>query len=307
MFQTFLGLPTHALVVHAAVVLVPLAALGLIAIVFIPRLRRSAVGWLVLLGLFVAVGAAFVAKESGEALAELIGEPQEHAEIGDLVPLIAGLMLVVGLVWFFLARRDDGRTGTSGTGTGRARSLAATITGFAAVFLAVSTLVIVTLAGHSGAEAVWGGRMKALTASGASASASPSPSSSGSASPSASDSPSASASASLSPSASPSGTASASRADSPAASATATSSGSVGANRYTMAQVKAHGTPADCWAVINGNVYNLTAWENEHPGGALPIIGICGTDGTAAFDGQHSEQTRPKDELKSLQIGVLVQ
>ena len=32
MFDTFLGLPVHALVVHAVVVLVPLAALGLIAI-----------------------------------------------------------------------------------------------------------------------------------------------------------------------------------------------------------------------------------------------------------------------------------
>ena len=63
----------------------PLAAPnGLIAIVFHPQAAPSAVGWLVLLGLFVAVGAAFVVMRSpARALAELIGEPQEHAEIGD--------------------------------------------------------------------------------------------------------------------------------------------------------------------------------------------------------------------------------
>lgn len=72
-----------------------------------------------------------------------------------------------------------------------------------------------------------------------------------------------------------------------------------------MAQVKAHGTPADCWAVINGNVYNLTAWENEHPGGAQRIIDLCGTDATQAFNKQHSGQSEPAQELAEFKIGTL--
>ena len=68
------GLPVHPLVVHAAVVFIPLAALGLILIGLIPRLAVK-LGWLVALTAAVAFGAAFVTAESGEALAELIGEP----------------------------------------------------------------------------------------------------------------------------------------------------------------------------------------------------------------------------------------
>jgi uncharacterized protein YjdB len=52
---------------------------------------------------------------------------------------------------------------------------------------------------------------------------------------------------------------------------------------YTMADVVTHNTAADCWVAISGNVYNLTSFISVHPGGAGPIIGLCGTDGTAAL------------------------
>lgn len=52
---------------------------------------------------------------------------------------------------------------------------------------------------------------------------------------------------------------------------------------YTLAQVKQHKTSANCWSVINGNVYNLTKWIKRHPGGSSVIQGLCGINGSAAF------------------------
>ena len=74
---------------------------------------------------------------------------------------------------------------------------------------------------------------------------------------------------------------------------------------YTLAQVKEHGSAGDCWTAINGKVYDLTSWENKHPGGASKIIALCGTDGTTAFLNQHGDKSKPNDALDGYQIGVL--
>ena len=47
-FDTIFGLPTHTLVNHAAVVLVPLAAIATIAVALRPRWRERYAGWMVL-------------------------------------------------------------------------------------------------------------------------------------------------------------------------------------------------------------------------------------------------------------------
>jgi uncharacterized protein YjdB len=56
-----------------------------------------------------------------------------------------------------------------------------------------------------------------------------------------------------------------------------------GTTTYTLADVATHNTSTDCWVAISGNVYNLTAFIPLHPGGSAAIIGLCGTDGTAAL------------------------
>ena len=93
MFELINGLPVHPLVVHAAVVFVPLTLLGTL-IIAVKRSWRKALGWWVVLLAFVTVGMAFVAKESGEALAALIGLPEKHAELGDTLPVLAGVMFL---------------------------------------------------------------------------------------------------------------------------------------------------------------------------------------------------------------------
>ncbi len=74
-----------------------------------------------------------------------------------------------------------------------------------------------------------------------------------------------------------------------------------------MAQVAQHNNASSCWAVINGNVYDLTQWINQHPGGPQRILMLCGTDGSAAFNGQHGGQRRPASELAGFILGPLAQ
>lgn len=77
------------------------------------------------------------------------------------------------------------------------------------------------------------------------------------------------------------------------------------ATEYTFAQVETHNSSGDCWTVVEGNVYDLTDWEAQHPGGAARIQSLCGIDGTSLFLGQHEGDAQPTSVLKGYQIGVL--
>lgn len=74
----------------------------------------------------------------------------------------------------------------------------------------------------------------------------------------------------------------------------------------TVAIVGAHATAANCWTIINGNVYDLTNWVNNHPGGSSVISAICGHDGSTAFNGYgHSNQAVANSTLAQFKIGTL--
>ncbi len=74
--------------------------------------------------------------------------------------------------------------------------------------------------------------------------------------------------------------------------------------KYTLAQVSTHNSASDCWSVVNGGVYNLTAWISQHPGGQAAIKGMCGVDATSSFMAQHGGQGNPAAELAAFKIGV---
>jgi cytochrome b involved in lipid metabolism len=77
------------------------------------------------------------------------------------------------------------------------------------------------------------------------------------------------------------------------------------AQKYSLQDVVLHKDATSCWSVINGKVYDLTAWINQHPGGSIRILSICGIDGSAAFNVQHGGQSRPNSELRAFYIGDL--
>ena len=144
-FDTVFGLPVHALVVHAVVVLLPLCAVGAILMVARASFSRR-FGSLVVVIAVVAAASSVVAKQSGLALAERVGTPAQHASLGEVMPFIAAGFFVLLLVFWLFDR---------GIPANRSRPAWLIALG---VLLALASLVAIFWAvqtGHTGAEAVW--------------------------------------------------------------------------------------------------------------------------------------------------------
>ncbi|KRE58881.1 DUF2231 domain-containing protein [Phycicoccus sp. Soil748] len=141
------GLPAHALLVHLVVVLLPLTALGAVAVSVWPAAQRK-LTFLVPLGAVVGLVAVPVTTRAGNDLAAHLGNPafiNHHRSLGSMVLPWAAALAVTTLAQWLLLRR----------GTSRAvRTTVAVLV----VGSAVGTAVIVALAGDAGARAVWGGR-----------------------------------------------------------------------------------------------------------------------------------------------------
>src|SRR3954447_6610943 len=106
MFDLINGVPVHPLVVHAVVVLLPLAILGTIAIVVHPQWRGT-YGPLVVLAALAATVLMPVATSSGEALQQRVGNPGEHAEMGDQLIWFTIPLLVLSTALVYLDRRKS--------------------------------------------------------------------------------------------------------------------------------------------------------------------------------------------------------
>ena len=149
---TIWGLPAHALLVHAIVVLAPLTAALEILCGFWPAARRRLV-WLVLA---LAAGTTVmtpITTEAGEWLKHQRGANvspilQEHAERGDWMIYFSVALLVVAValaVLHWLEGRSDNR-----------RTAATVVVAIVALLVGVSSIVTVARIGHTGAESVWG-------------------------------------------------------------------------------------------------------------------------------------------------------
>lgn len=256
-FSLINGLPVHPLVLHAAVVFIPLTAIGVIVMALIPKFGAK-FGWLVAGSGAVALVAAFVTKESGEQLEKIVGEPGfDHAEWGDRIPIVAAALFVMTLILWFVQRWQYNKENRSG--------LLLFLFGAAGVLVAAASMYMVYMAGDTGAKSVWLGEIAADEAP--------------------------------TPEVTPTAAATAAATASPVPTSTTTV--------YTAADVAAHNSSGDCWTSINGVVYNVTDWEDKHPGGAQRIMQLCGIDGTSLFDGQHEGEPKPEQILAGYEIGVL--
>lgn len=52
---------------------------------------------------------------------------------------------------------------------------------------------------------------------------------------------------------------------------------------YTLAQVAQHASEDDCWMVIAGQVYDLTAYLPEHPSDPAVTLPWCGREASEAY------------------------
>jgi uncharacterized membrane protein len=152
MFDLVNGLPVHPLVVHGVVVLLPLAIVGTIAIAARP-VWRLAYGPLVVACAAVATAMLPVATSSGEALERHVGDPGEHAELGDQLIWFAIPLLMLAVVMVWLERRKAAGKPTVGPSV-----LPAAVAGLAVV-ASLAAGVQVYRVGDSGARAAWGDKV----------------------------------------------------------------------------------------------------------------------------------------------------
>jgi hypothetical protein len=159
------GIPAHPLVVHAVVVLLPLAAVGTLLLVARPAWRRQLGVWVLLLAV-VGVAAVPVATQTGEQLQQALGGGGPLVEVHEeraetlLLPALCFLVLLAATV--LLGRRADAAAG--GPGAAHALSTRADplrrVTLVVGVLAGLAGLVVIGLVvwiGHSGSVAVWSG------------------------------------------------------------------------------------------------------------------------------------------------------
>ncbi|KAF5863149.1 hypothetical protein ETB97_010608 [Aspergillus alliaceus] len=56
---------------------------------------------------------------------------------------------------------------------------------------------------------------------------------------------------------------------------------------FDAAEVAKHNRPDSCWVVLYGNVYDVTDFLSEHPGGSKIILKLAGKDATEEYDPIH--------------------
>lgn len=149
--MTVFGLPLHVLMVHAVVMLVPLACLGGVAIATM-KWARLRYGSLVLVGAFGALISTFIAEQAGESFQKTFARPtaamRKHFAIGGSL-MVWVLLLFLGVALLMLAQRLVDRDNPRGR-LMLYVGMAVTVVG--AIVAVVQTVRI----GHSGAYAVWG-------------------------------------------------------------------------------------------------------------------------------------------------------
>lgn len=169
-WPTILGLPAHPLIVHATVVMVPLAAVAVALHAFYPPARLR-LGLVTVALAAVAVVLVPLSTSTGEQLQSEVRDSrliQAHAELADgLLPWVVGLLAVAVLLVVRDWRADPHHQsrerapwlhGESGT-TGRVARVATkpVVLGLLAALMVVGTTQQVIRIGHSGAKAAWHG------------------------------------------------------------------------------------------------------------------------------------------------------
>ncbi len=150
------GVPLHPLVVHAAVVFVPLAALTALIYALVPRWRWALRHPMLVIGL-LAVGATQMASLSGEDLQESRGLETPLVETHEmwaerLLFSMWVLAAVIAVAWWVL----PAVTALAGK-TDKKASISVLVIPVTVVLpiAAVLTLVFVYFTGDAGAQAVW--------------------------------------------------------------------------------------------------------------------------------------------------------
>lgn len=152
--------------VHFAVVLLLVGALALLAMFFLPKLRNH---YLPVATIITVLGvlAAIAAKLTGDSLANQVGRPTWHENLGNATVLVGLLLSVSNVVWLVVDRRAREATERAAANQSQVPVLGriGTVAAFATAILAVAVLVLTALTGHAGASETWTPRMEQVSPS----------------------------------------------------------------------------------------------------------------------------------------------
>jgi cytochrome b involved in lipid metabolism len=147
-----MGLPLHPLINHAVAVLVPLSALGVILLLAFPKLVPT-YSPLILISLLTSTIAGFIAENSGQALSNRVGYPEDHAEQGEWLSKVILVFAILYTIWFLLSK--------SLIQINKGKKLINLGLNSALLIAAIASTYLTFLVGHSGAQATWEDRIKA--------------------------------------------------------------------------------------------------------------------------------------------------
>lgn len=71
----------------------------------------------------------------------------------------------------------------------------------------------------------------------------------------------------------------------------------------TWGEISTHNNSEDCWIVVDGIVYDVTGWLDEHPGGGIIAV-LAGEDASAMFHSYHLRNIIPM--LEKFKIGKVL-
>ena len=75
-------------------------------------------------------------------------------------------------------------------------------------------------------------------------------------------------------------------------------------NEYTLEDIKSHNTTNSLWLCIHGKIYDVTKFQENHPGGVDTLLEHAGTDATSEFEEIfHTEKAR--NQVTKYHIGNL--
>ncbi|KAL4812441.1 cytochrome b5-like heme/steroid binding domain-containing protein [Aspergillus spinulosporus] len=73
---------------------------------------------------------------------------------------------------------------------------------------------------------------------------------------------------------------------------------------YTKDDLLTHNKDGDLWIAIDGTVYNLTKFSEEHPGGKKILLGVAGTDASKKYRKYHGDNILQR-YAQEYRIGML--
>lgn len=150
MFDQFMDLPLHALVLHLSVILLPISAVVTALVAVRPYWREDHAGKVALLNVAM-LALTFVTVRSGYALQEKLDPTKQavpsndHEKFGERLLWVMVALTVVAVIAWAVSRTDH------------LPPIALTSVGVLVALLALGALGLAIVTGHTGSDSHWGG------------------------------------------------------------------------------------------------------------------------------------------------------